>query len=48
VPVEPVHTPNAPTVAEGSRVLAELFEHSSEMATGVFAQNDLMAVGAIP
>jgi LacI family transcriptional regulator len=37
---------NAPTVAEGRRLMAELLG-AGEPPTGVFAHNDLMAIGAI-
>ena len=36
-----------PTLEEGSRLMAELFDSASELPTAVFAHNDAMAIGAM-
>ncbi len=45
--VEPSDSANAPTVEEGARLMRLLLSHSAAAVTGVFAHNDLMAIGAI-
>jgi len=44
---EAVRTGNEPTVVEGRRLMNALLDAGGEPPTGVFAHNDLMAIGAI-
>jgi LacI family transcriptional regulator len=45
--IESPSVAESPTVAEGMRVMHELLASGGPRPTGVFAQNDLLAVGAI-